>query len=204
MATLDGHPARVQTAILCHTFLCVAQGNQSMRNSSIVHIVTWIAVINVDRGRIGSRSRTPARRLDAPPRKVGSFRRTFGSDRFVSHGLPMSVKRQRTLFSSREKNRELAYPCRRVSVYLYACEGLSLRNRVSTGSTSTFSPVPSIMIHSLPWKEQSREERNDLSLWLRNLPLYVLSIQIENGDLKPCPQAHEDWPFDPTLFSAKR
>ena len=25
----------VQTSILCHTFLCVAQGNQSMRNSSI-------------------------------------------------------------------------------------------------------------------------------------------------------------------------
>ena len=34
---LDGHPARVavQTSILCHTFLCVAQGNQSMRNSSM-------------------------------------------------------------------------------------------------------------------------------------------------------------------------
>ena len=34
---LDGHPARVavQTSILYHTFLCVAQGNQSMRNSSI-------------------------------------------------------------------------------------------------------------------------------------------------------------------------
>ena len=27
----------VQTAILCHTFLCVAQGNQSMQNSSIGH-----------------------------------------------------------------------------------------------------------------------------------------------------------------------
>ena len=35
--SLDGHPrwVAVQTAILCHTFLCVAQGNQSMRNSSI-------------------------------------------------------------------------------------------------------------------------------------------------------------------------
>ena len=34
---LDEHPARVavQTAILCYTFLCVAQGNQSMGNSSM-------------------------------------------------------------------------------------------------------------------------------------------------------------------------
>ena len=34
---LDGQPrwVAVQTAILCHTFLCVAQGDQSMRNSSI-------------------------------------------------------------------------------------------------------------------------------------------------------------------------
>ena len=34
---LDCHPAQVavQTAILCHTFLCVSQGNQSMRNSSV-------------------------------------------------------------------------------------------------------------------------------------------------------------------------
>ena len=29
----------VQTAILCHTFLCVAQGNQSMQNSSIPTIM---------------------------------------------------------------------------------------------------------------------------------------------------------------------
>ena len=36
---LDGHPrlamVAVQTDISCHTFLCVAQGNQSMRSSSI-------------------------------------------------------------------------------------------------------------------------------------------------------------------------
>ena len=31
------HKMAVQTAILCHTYLCVAQGNQSMRNSSIEH-----------------------------------------------------------------------------------------------------------------------------------------------------------------------
>ena len=37
---LDGHPAcaAVQTAILCPTFLRVTQGNQSMRNSSILTI----------------------------------------------------------------------------------------------------------------------------------------------------------------------
>ena len=35
---LDGHPRWVadQTAILSHTFLCVTQGNQSMRNSSML------------------------------------------------------------------------------------------------------------------------------------------------------------------------
>ena len=42
---LDGHPrwVAVQTAILCHTFLCVAQGNQSMRNSSIQSDVFLLA-----------------------------------------------------------------------------------------------------------------------------------------------------------------
>ena len=45
---LDGHPARVavQKAILCHTFLCVAQGNQSKRNSSITNRCTFKVVHN--------------------------------------------------------------------------------------------------------------------------------------------------------------
>ena len=40
------HTTAVWIAILCHTFLCVAQGDQSMRNSSLQQALLWKADMN--------------------------------------------------------------------------------------------------------------------------------------------------------------